>query len=953
MAFDRVAEFAGLPAEFAAALKLAAAAVGSGDAAIISQRLDGTIMSWDAAAERLYGWAAADTVGNNIEMIVPEAYREELSTIIARLSEGPVEHFESGLTHKYGFDVRVMTTISPVYSSGRVVGAVFAAEAMTVPQRPEVFQAQLTSIVESAEDAIISLDTNGRVITWNDSAERLYGYTAAEMLGRTYGEIMQGGPLDDFTRLFRRAMAGERISHYETTRPRRDGSTMEVSVSLSPIFTPDGQIVGESAVIHDITERKRRERELAASLELLERAQRVGRIGGWTAGVGPDAPLTCTSETFRIFGTGERSDLTTADFYELVHPDDLERVRAAVQEAISQAGRYELEHRIVRPDGSEGWVFEAADVVADEDGNPVEMTGVVQDITERHEAEEQIRKVERRLTLLVENARDVIFQYRLEPEPAFEFVSPASLSITGYTPEELYDDPALIDRVVDSASRELWLERLASGQNEVAGDLELVRKDGSTVWVSQRLTAVRDSAGQLIAMDGITRDIADRKVAELRLEHEALHDSLTGLPNRALLMDRIAHGLSRAERRNGLVAVLFVDLDRFKLFNDAQGHGRGDAVLSAVAQRLVESSRAADTVGRFSSDEFVIVCESLRTAADAIKIAEHTLAAFSTPFDVGGEAVFVKASIGIATGHPAEAGQSAERLLRDADLAMYRAKDRGRARYEVFDDTLQEEAERRSVVEAGLRRALDHDELGLVFQPVWSIAEECFVGAEALIRWNDPERGTISPADFIPVAEDCGLIVPIGAWVLEQAFASLARWKEMGPRQAACTMSVNVSAVQLRSPTFPEQLEQLIAETGVEPRRLCLEITESVLMADIEYFSGALHRLRALGARLSVDDFGTGYSSLAYLRRFPIDELKIDQSFVEGLGHDAMDAALVAAVIGIGDALGLRIVAEGVEHAEQLAVLSDLGCRYAQGYFFARPCDFDACSALLGGDGPR
>ncbi|MGD0084286.1 MAG: EAL domain-containing protein, partial [Acidimicrobiales bacterium] len=246
----------------------------------------------------------------------------------------------------------------------------------------------------------------------------------------------------------------------------------------------------------------------------------------------------------------------------------------------------------------------------------------------------------------------------------------------------------------------------------------------------------------------------------------------------------------------------------------------------------------------------------------------------------------------------------------------------------------------------------DNDELALVFQPVWSIAEERFVGAEALLRWHDPERGTISPADFVPIAEECGLIVPIGEWVLERACALLARWSRAGPRLAACTLSVNVSAVQLRSRTFTQALEQLIAATSIEPKLLRLEITESVLMGDIDYFSTALHRLQAIGARLSIDDFGTGYSSLAYLRRFPVDELKIDRSFVAGLDTDTYDATLVAAMIAIGDALGLRVVAEGVETTEQLAALRDLGCQYAQGYLLARPCTFDECVDLLDGERP-
>ena len=943
-------QFSGTRTEFPAALLLAAA-VDSSDDSVVSNRLDGTIMSWNAAAEHLYGWTAAEAIGQSIEMIVPAGLHEEFLMLSGRLAQGErVDHLETTRIRKDGSEVDVSLTLSPICSSGGLgVGISCIARDISDRQRSEQVRAQLAAIVDSAADAILSVDLNGNVTSWNPGAERLYGYSAAEMIGRFYGEILVGDTLEDFRRLFAGAAAGERLSQHETSRPRRDGTTTEISVSLSPIYVPDGVIVGVSAILHDITERKRRERELSASRALLERAQQVGRIGGWTSGVALDAPETWTSETFRIFGLAERPNLTTADFFERVHPDDLPHVKAAVLSAIARGGRYELEYRIVRPDGTQRWIFEAADVVADQSGIPVEMIGVVQDITDRHEAEEKARGVERQLRLLAESARDLIFHYRIVPEPAFEFMSPASVAITGYTPDEFYAQPGLIDRLVDPAESKRRLERMLSGRVEEAGDVEFVRKDGSMVWVGQRLNTVRDATGQVIGVEGIIRDISDRKAAELRLEHEVLHDHLTGLPNRVLLMDRIEQGLSRTARDRGLVAVLFVDLDRFKLFNDTRGHDRGDAVLMAVAQRMVERSRAEDTVGRFSGDEFVVVCEKLHAATDAIKIAEHILNSFDAPFEVDGEEVHVMASIGIATGG---ADESAEKLLRDADLAMYRAKDRGRARYEVFDDTLRVETERRSATEAGLRRALENDELALVFQPVWSIAEERFVGAEALLRWHDPERGTIAPAEFVPIAEECGLIVPIGDWVLEQACASLSRWRSMGPRLAACTMSVNVSAVQLRSRMFAQSLEELIESTSIEPKLLCLEITESVLMEDVDYFSETLHRLQATSARLSIDDFGTGYSSLAYLRRFPVNELKIDRSFVAGLDTDTYDATLVAAVIAIGDALELRVVAEGVETAEELAVLSDLGCQYAQGYLLARPCTFDECIELLDGGLP-
>jgi diguanylate cyclase (GGDEF)-like protein/PAS domain S-box-containing protein len=802
----------------------------------------------------------------------------------------------------------------------------------------------LAAIVESSEDAIVSVHLDSTITSWNRAAEHLYGWTAAEALGQSMSITVPEARREEFPTMLARIAQGER-THFETTRTRKDGSEVQLSMALSPIRSSDGLVVGGSAIVHDITERVRRENELSASRALLQRAERIGLIGGWTSGISPNAPGVWTREMFRIFGVAERSSVTTADFFDRLHPDDIARVRATQREAITRGeDRFEFECRIVRPDGTQRWVFVAADIVVDEGNAPIEMSGVVRDISDRHDAEEKAREVEGHLRLLAESSPDLIFRYRLVPDPAFEFVSPASLAITGYTPDELYAQPELIDRLVDPTERANRQERILAGQVERASDVEFVRKDGSRIWVGQRLNSVRDKTGRVIGVDGIIRDISERKLAELRLEHEVLHDPLTGLPNRVLLMDRIEQGLQRSARIHAPITVLFLDLDRFKLFNDTGGHSRGDAVLVAVANRLVEHSRAEDTVGRFSGDEFVIICEGLRSPADAIKIAAHTLNSFAGPFQIDGEDVRVKASIGVATG---EAGGHADELVRDADLAMYRAKEHGRARYEVFDETLRAEAERRSVLEEGLRRALDNDEFTLAYQPVWSITEGHFVGAEALLRWHDPQRGTIGPAEFIPIAEECGLIVPIGAWVLEQACTSLARWNQMGPRLANCTISVNISSLQLRSREFIRNLKDLIGATSIEPRLLCLEVTESMLMEDVVYFAGVLDELRTIGVRLSVDDFGTGYSSLSYLHRFPIDELKIDQSFVAGLDTDAYDATLVAAVIAIGGVLDCRVVAEGVETAEELVTLRNLGCQFVQGYLLARPCTFGECVEFL------
>jgi diguanylate cyclase (GGDEF)-like protein/PAS domain S-box-containing protein len=928
---------------------IASAVLDASDDLIVTTSLDGTVLSWNPAAERLVGWTASETIGRSIKRIVPEDRREdEVAMIMSTVARGgTVDHLDTLRLNKDGSLSHMSLTVSPIRDeTGQVIGTCGIARDISAQQRSERAEAQLASIVNSVEDAILSVDVDGRVTSWNRGAEHLYGYTAAEMVGRHYGEILEGEALEDFKRTFAKTLAGDRVGDHETSRPRRDGTMMDVSMCVAPILGSNGSLVGASAILHDITSLKERERELATSKALLERAQRIGHLGGWNCRVEPNPRLVCTDELFRIFGTAPRPTLAVEDFFARVHPDDLARVQGAVFSSLSVPGHAEIELRILRPDGVQRWVAASSDTIADENGNPVEVEGIMQDITDRREAEEEAKGVESHLRMFAENSRDLIFRYRFFPKPGFEFVSPACLSITGYTPDELYAHPELLDRVIEPPTRAAMILRRPGDDRSKTIDIEIQRKDGTKCWVSQQLEAVYGPLGDVIAVEGIVRDIGERKAAEQRLEHEVLHDPLTGLPNRVLVRDRIEQALSRSVRDPGLVAVLLIDLDRFKIINDARDHAWGDAVLMAIAERLTKGSRAEDTVGRLVGDEFVVVCEKSQSLSDAIKIADHTLALFDEPFEVEGEKVHVAASIGIATGTSTD---DADALLRDADLAMYRAKDRGRNRYEVFGEALQAEFERRNSAETGLQRALDNHEFCLVYQPVWSMTDKRFVGAEALLRWIDPDRGTVGPDEFIPVAEECGLIVPMGEWVLKEACGALARWSKMGGKTAAYTMSVNVSAVQLRSRDFVHAVQEAIRTTRIDPHLLCLEITESVLMEDVEHCSEVLRKLQAIGTRLSIDDFGTGYSSLAYLRRFPVNELKIDRSFITNLDSDPYDATLVSAVIAIGSALGLRVVAEGVETDGELGAVQDLGCHFIQGFFFARPCSFDECTRLLSG----
>jgi diguanylate cyclase (GGDEF)-like protein len=453
-----------------------------------------------------------------------------------------------------------------------------------------------------------------------------------------------------------------------------------------------------------------------------------------------------------------------------------------------------------------------------------------------------------------------------------------------------------------------------------------------------------DEVDFLQAIANVLAEAIVRQSAESRVRHQALHDPLTGLPNRSLLLDRLNHWAARAGRDRSTAAVLFVDLDNFKVINDALGHDQGDRLLCAVADRIRAELRPSDTVARVGGDEFVVFCEDVTSEHDALAMVDRLVHALDAPFDLAGQAQHATASVGIALG---DGATQPEVLIRNADAAMYRAKERGRARYELFDD----EMRRRSIswleTESDLRRALAAGELRNVYQPIVSPTGGTIVGFEALVRWHHPERGVVSPADFIPIAEQSGLIVPLGRTVLEQACAEAVGWNADRDGQEPLRVAVNFSPRQLSHPRAVETVVEVLDRAGLDPSLLCVEITESALVDDAAATLGTLNRLKELGVTLALDDFGTGYSSLTYVRRFPIDTLKIDRTFIDGIVGSSEDEAIVTAVLSMGRALGVHVVAEGVETEEQAARLRTLGCTLAQGYLFSRPVAPEAVRDLL------
>lgn len=559
---------------------------------------------------------------------------------------------------------------------------------------------------------------------------------------------------------------------------------------------------------------------------------------------------------------------------------------------------------------------------------------------------------ERRRYALVEHAaNDGLWHWDIANDKVR--FSPRWKELLGYAEHEIENNiNEWVDRI-HPEERERVLSALRAHLEGLTSHFEnehrVMHETGVYRWVVCRGLAARDEHGKALEFGGSLTDVTHRKVAEEQLAHRAFYDPLTNLPNRALFLDRLRHALRRATRRKDYAfAVLFLDVDRFKVINDSLGHMAGDRLLVMVARRLEISLRPGDSVARLGGDEFTVLLDDIKDISDATTVAERIQKELSAPFDIGGQEIFISSSIGIAcstTGY-----QRPEDVLRDADTAMYRAKAHGRARHALFDTAMHAHVLRQLQIEAELRRAVERNEMFVQYQPIVALGSGVISSVEALARWRSTERGLVDPSEFIPVAEETGLIQPLGRWVLREACSEANRWRNKSGA-TACGLSVNLSSKQLSQPDLAAVIAEVLADTGLPAELLQLEITESAILEHPEAAASTLKRLKQLGVRLSIDDFGTGYSSLSYLQRFPIDALKIDRSFVQHLGVeraiDGDDARIVRAIVMIGRNLGKQVIAEGVETADQLQLLRDVGCDFAQGYFFSKPVDGAVCQNLL------
>jgi len=760
---------------------------------------------------------------------------------------------------------------------------------------------------------------DGRILECNDALACILGYDSREELMQHRAHELYVDPGDRDVFLARLREQRNLVSE-EVALRRKDGTSVHVveSVHLLDEENFEGTVI-------DISDRKATENALRDS----ERRYRllVERMREGLAQVDNDGVLQfCNSRFCDMLGYTREELSGIRPETLMAYPEDVALLHEKLKLRLRGiSDRYEV--RIRRKDGTVIWLEIGGAPVTDAEGNVVGSIGVHNDVTERRMAEQALRDSEARYRLMAENSTDLIS--RTSMRGVFLYLSDASRRLLGYEPAELTGASAYDIIYEEDRDEVRHLSKLINDAGPTTFSYRVRRKDGSLVWFETTSRSVRNPiSGELDEIICVSRDISERKRAEEQIEYQAYHDALTGLPNRRLFRDRLTVALAHARRMQATLAVMFLDLDRFKYVNDTLGHSLGDEMLKTVAGRLQAALREEDSIARMGGDEFTVLLPDLKNPEVAASVAQKLLETVAQPMRIEETELFITTSIGIAL-FPND-GDTAELLLKNADHAMYRAKDAGRNSVQLFTETMNSRAVERLSMENNLRHAIDRGELVLHYQPQFKLATNRITGVEALLRWKG-----IGPTEFIPIAEETRLIVPIGEWVLREACRRAKAWQESG--HAGLRMAVNLSPRQFQHSDLPALIAAALEESGLAPRDLELEITESTAMQNTERTLATLRRLREMGLRIAIDDFGTGHSSLNYLRSFPIDTVKIDQEFVREIESSRADRAIISAVIGMARGLDLRVVAEGVETEPQLAFLREHGCDEVQGFLLGVP----------------
>jgi diguanylate cyclase (GGDEF)-like protein/PAS domain S-box-containing protein len=798
--------------------------------------------------------------------------------------------------------------------------------------------ASLRAIVETSPLAIYSVTPEGIVTLWNPAAEKMFGLTEAEVLGQI-SPFSSGTPAGSILELRRRVLAGETLHGVEIHWKPVEGEPIDVSVAAAPLDGQAGAVVGVLVTCSDITNIKATSRKLDEQLRFTQELLEV--IPNPIFYKGRDGKYLGFNRAWEQFFGLARDEWVGKTYGEVFSHEPLELI-AAEDAGILAGEPIAKEVRLVDGKGTERQMMKHISRFTSADGDAAGIIGVLTDITDLKEVANALEVTEGRFRALTESAMDIVTV--LDRHAIIRYQSPSVTHLLGVDPADMigrcqydfvhHDD---VDRLRSA------FEALVDGE-VMTRPVEFRVRAVSGGWRS--LESIGKNCLEVPAVQGVivnTRDVSERRVIQEHIQHLAFHDALTGLPNRSLMQDRISQAIARAERSVHKFAVMFIDIDNFKNINDTLGHDAGDELLCEVARRFGRAVRARDTIARQGGDEFIVLLDQLDGQQGATRVAQKILDALRAPFVINQSDQHVSGSIGVAV-FP-EDGADAATLLKNADTAMFHSKALGKNTYQFFTSQMNIAVKRRAVMESKLRAAVKDGAFALAYQPQIDLVSGEIVAVESLVRWNSEDSGTVMPGEFIPLAEETGLINQLGEWVLREACRQNKAWLDAGLKP--CRVAVNISARQLNDKGFVKMLVGILNETGLPPELLELELTESQVMRQGEGSVMLLHEVADLGVNLAIDDFGTGYSSLSYLKRLPITKLKIDQSFIRDITVDPNDAAIVVAIINMAKSLDLDVIAEGIETAGQLTLLRTKGCGVGQGYYFSIPLGAAAIEALL------
>lgn len=897
---------------------------------------------------QLIGHPRERLIGQCDEELFPQVdlFREAEKRALAL---GTPSEYEANFTNAVGKTHIIYTKIYCVEDVG--VAKFLVGISREISQQKEMeltmleCEERFLNIMDQAAVGIAQLSLDGQFLWANSGFGKIIGYSESELLNMKFQDFTHGADLDSDEELYQ-ALINDLIPKFSREKRyiHKSGAVIWGNVTVSLARNSEGKPKYFVAVLTDISERKRTEQALQDSEHRYYSLMQVSPVGIFHLDANGEC-VYANPHACEIAGLG-LLDMLGEGWIQNVHPEDRMMVLEQLQQLHKAHQKVTGKYRFLRNNNQVIWVLSEA--IA-QFGKENQINGYVWTITNINElkaTEEALRQSEEQFRHTFEYAPIGMAIQSLQG--SFLRVNQGLCEPLGYSAEELLGK-SFAD-LIHPEELEAFLNQqqhlLADEINCFQMESRYLAKDGHVVYALLKMVLVRDLMGQPLHLLGQFVDISDRKQVEQQLVHDAFHDALTGLPNRAMFLERVSTALKRIKRYpHQLFAVLFLDIDRFKIVNDSMGPVMGDRLLMAIADKLNQCLRSTDMVARLGGDEFSILLEDIKDIKDATKVADRILELLGSPFTLNGYEVVTTASIGIAMLSPTY--EQAEQVLRDADIAMYRAKRAGKARYEIFDKVMYSYALGLLQLENDLRRAIEKREFKLHYQPITSLVSASITGFEALVRWYHPEKGMVSPVEFIPIAEETGLIVPLGEWVIREACQQMKQWQEQFPWAAALKMSVNLSAKQLREPNLIQTIDDILLETNLNPNCLKLEITESVLMENTEIVAKILWQLRARNIELSLDDFGTGYSSLSYLHSFPVNTVKIDRSFVSRMSENEENSEIVKAIVTLAHTLGMDAVAEGIETSEQLAQLQSLACEQGQGYFFSKPLDSQAATELL------